>query len=452
MLKVTVPIPDDLQYLAHVRQSIDSKDNVENEFSVIIGNRLPGEGINTVFLVSLMDLFSDRSGKLCKEVEGTIRLICLKGWKFRCKKEKDPEHNFNLILKRLDAGAKGNYSFRLPPIVEGVTTERYFERGFVPMTRYTQTGTKTICWYHGPLLPLDVTIDHSRSLPMASSNDLFELHKETGMYDTSYAAAWELGRLMALKDRHFSLGLKNWKSQYDNYLITREQLNNTHLPFNMLTAAVASKLPESQQDWLVQLGLLRNLPFNYLVPDEGMLPNESIRFFSFDRFWVASLIDGATSLGRVPSVLEKERNRYVQYFKPIADRAITGFMLRSTLVSDFPGLLADGFAVGDLPCKKLRRENLAKNVILCLFEGGIQKVELYPAPGMLHFGFDVSNERYRITNRGSGETFELAKNHWRLPDKRVLNILAIKEGMKCDNSAEFAFQMVSRISKFQFRC
>ena len=34
------------------------------------------------------------------------------------------------------------------------------------------------------------------------------------------------------------------------------------------------------QDWLSALQLLQGVPFNYLVPDIGMLPAESLRFFT----------------------------------------------------------------------------------------------------------------------------------------------------------------------------
>lgn len=33
----------------------------------------------------------------------------------------------------------------------------------------------------------------------------------TGMFDESYAAAWNLGRQMALQSKSFSVGLYNWK-------------------------------------------------------------------------------------------------------------------------------------------------------------------------------------------------------------------------------------------------
>ncbi|NJN77859.1 MAG: hypothetical protein HC803_05620 [Saprospiraceae bacterium] len=39
--------------------------------------------------------------------------------------------------------------------------------------------------------------------------------------------------------------------------------------------------PESMIDWLAQLVLLHYIPFNNLVADENLLPDESLRLFLF---------------------------------------------------------------------------------------------------------------------------------------------------------------------------
>src|SRR5262245_19805440 len=64
-------------------------------------------------------------------------------------------------------------------------------------------------------------------------------------------------------------------------------------------------LPELLSRWLGRLRLLKGVPFNYLIPDEGMLPPESIRFFYLDMNWVDALLDGAFSIGRNLTKTEK---------------------------------------------------------------------------------------------------------------------------------------------------
>ena len=58
-------------------------------------------------------------------------------------------------------------------------------------------------------------------------------------------------------------------------------------------------MPQTLVDWLTRLGLLEGVPFNYLVPDEAMLPPESLRFFYLDPNWTSALLDGAMSIGAV---------------------------------------------------------------------------------------------------------------------------------------------------------
>ena len=53
--------------------------------------------------------------------------------------------------------------------------------------------------------------------------------------------------------------------------------------------------------WLTRLRLLDGVPFPYIVPSDGMLPNESIRFFHLDRNWLDALVDGALSTGVLDS-------------------------------------------------------------------------------------------------------------------------------------------------------
>src|SRR5215813_4564814 len=63
----------------------------------------------------------------------------------------------------------------------------------------------------------------------------------------------------------------------------------------------ASDIPQSITDWLGQLYLLYGVPFIHMVPDERMLPAESIRFFILDPNWLSCLVDGAMSIGTASS-------------------------------------------------------------------------------------------------------------------------------------------------------
>src|SRR4051812_17464311 len=64
------------------------------------------------------------------------------------------------------------------------------------------------------------------------------------------------------------------------------------------SALAQSDIPPNLIHWLAQLKNLQGIPFNYLVPDERLLPPESIKFFQIDATWLEALLDGALSIGR----------------------------------------------------------------------------------------------------------------------------------------------------------
>jgi hypothetical protein len=97
------------------------------------------------------------------------------------------------------------------------------ELGYVPMQHVTRTGATTASWYRGPLLPYPLGSDPNRALqffrtqqgstvPVVFDADtLVRFDPSTGLFDVTYAAAWQLGRLLALQDKSFSISLYQWK-------------------------------------------------------------------------------------------------------------------------------------------------------------------------------------------------------------------------------------------------
>src|SRR5664279_5372131 len=60
-----------------------------------------------------------------------------------------------------------------------------------------------------------------------------------------------------------------------------------------------SSMPPYMEMFLAHLRLLIGVPFDYLVPDARLLPDESIRFFYVDRSWTDRLVDGAIAVGKI---------------------------------------------------------------------------------------------------------------------------------------------------------
>src|ERR1700738_2067168 len=58
-------------------------------------------------------------------------------------------------------------------------------------------------------------------------------------------------------------------------------------------------MPPYMESFLAHLRLLVGVPFEYLIPDPRLLPDESIRFFYLDRSWTDRLVDGAIAVGKI---------------------------------------------------------------------------------------------------------------------------------------------------------
>jgi hypothetical protein len=54
------------------------------------------------------------------------------------------------------------------------------------------------------------------TVPIASPDAATIFDPTTGMLDVSYAAAWTIGRMVALQDVSFSTGLYNWKKTLES--------------------------------------------------------------------------------------------------------------------------------------------------------------------------------------------------------------------------------------------
>jgi hypothetical protein len=171
------------------------------------------------------------------------------------------------------------------------------------------------------------------------------------------------------------------------------------------------EFPAELVEWLARVRLLEGVPFSYLVPHEEMLPQESIRFFHLNRDFLDAAVDGALSLGGstsrdralLESVYEGIRDRVDERERMLwADRAgvpvergaaetVTGFLLRSRVVSGWPGLHMRAYRIVDgaeQEVRPLRLERLAPAVMLALFDGVPSRLEIEEPRGSLQFGVD----------------------------------------------------------------
>ena len=263
-------------------------------------------------------------------------------------------------------------------------------------------------------------------------------------------------------------------------------------------------VPSGISEWMAKLKLLYNVPFQFLVAHAEMLPVESIKFFRLDPNWIACLEDGAFSIGSSTTAelapqevllksVQDESNKRLNAVRKKADaqpaaavNEISGFLLRSAVVAGWPKLEVAGFSdsTNTTQLDLLRMSILAPDLVLCLFNGGLNSVTIRePAEGM-HFGVimpphpekppstythglryltdgdgHTAGDQIPGTNGGDAPTVEIPT---RGVQRNVINIAAaatsIQNGMKSQGysgaftSAEFALEMIEGVQSgfFEF--
>ncbi len=212
------PACEDLEWLAHARQVNTADKEVlglkeEGWFSLVIANRLPKPGLrHIVHLVSLEGLgaFLPCGGKP-SPLAKPVRLATLASWSFYCQ---DSGGNFDALMANMAAAPGGVELLRVPqPAQANVDANsqaaQAIAAGYVPLSYATRQGEETVVWYRGPLNPV---------LAQRAARDGFDAAENAlmydpvlGMFDVSYAVAWQIGRLLALSDGSFARALLDWR-------------------------------------------------------------------------------------------------------------------------------------------------------------------------------------------------------------------------------------------------
>ena len=255
-----------------------------------------------------------------------------------------------------------------------------------------------------------------------------------------FAAAFELGRLLALQDRAFTAAIARHRVRVAQELLARRQRARRAALFDEETppARDAFEPPPEAVGFFARALLLYGVPFGYLVPDARLLPAESVRWFYLDPGWINALLQGAVAVGRgAAAPIDPGGHAQLRYeimlLHGLLDDAmeaaptvraagpvdgeparpakvrwpITGVLIRSRVVKGWQGLEVRAFsrrgdegtadtptepqpqsaprASATVPLAPLRIDRLAPDVMLALFDGEIVDLSLkQPAEG-LHF-------------------------------------------------------------------
>lgn len=485
-----LPTQDELAYLSHIRLGKAANDSTKDaEYPVILCNRLPAAGSvsgnstvgtqSTVHLVSL-EARQPLIDELKNEPQGDalVRLVSLASWSFSTLQR---NKTFSAWIKEAwcpDAQRTGGddptqpgtcatgviHTLRLPANNDA-NAERFLAQGYVPIKHQTRQGNHLVSWYRSPLLP-GQSLPADVTLPVRTSDELVRYFGDIGMFDTTYAAAWELGRMLSLRSKKVSVALFNWKRANAQQINQAEEAI-THLPFAP-DHSVAPGFPAEVTQWFDDLLSLNHVPFHYLVPREEMLPVNSLRFFYVDVNWLECLLDGAFSVGRVTSADITHDNNARKAGKVPESAIYSGFLLRSPVVSGWPNLGVEAYSQavpendgyvpdGITPVKRLRFDRVGEDILLCLFAGEIKTVDIHEHPDTIHFGVDPGNDpgnidgyKKALRNKQNGALGPANPLPVKPTHKRVINIIDLKTAGNSDNSADFGVTMIQGVEKVRF--
>jgi hypothetical protein len=197
------PRADEVALLCHVREVplADTElagGDLDGYLSVVLANRLPQAG-NTygAYLISLehrLDVLPTATGP--GSASGTLRFPVLARWRFICATGGD----FQALMQGLDVGALGTAPAGCPAVAP---------TGHVAITHRSRRGEQRAAWYRGPLTPRQV-VRRPAGTPYFAADQGRAIASD-GLEDLTDAAAFELGRLLAMASPGFLVELLAWR-------------------------------------------------------------------------------------------------------------------------------------------------------------------------------------------------------------------------------------------------
>lgn len=196
-----------------------------------------------------------------------IRLVSLYSWNFTCLSETGDFRDLALnLIKGQTAGGAG-LLLRLPvstfqqiPGSAEALVQQTLNEGYSALAYDTAIGDHTFAWYRGPLSPVPRPL-FTGTNGYDSSGAATIYDSTNGLFDQSYAAAWQTGRLLALADAAFGSKLLQWRrsgTQRTNLLL--ERLNSPKLTAKTNDAPLTSAhLHELLKSDLVSSAMMNHL-------------------------------------------------------------------------------------------------------------------------------------------------------------------------------------------------
>ncbi|MEQ9499626.1 MAG: hypothetical protein RIT81_22255 [Deltaproteobacteria bacterium] len=211
------PRGNDTRLLSHIRhvhlgarqRNADGPPIVQaGAFPIVVANRFGTTGPNLACLVSL-------EGHVGRPDAATVRVLVFASWTFTVVSDEqiraDAEQGtvtdggFRELAGNLDCGWLARSAPQADDAVRAL-----LESGRTVVPYVARDHSRSAAVYRGPLAPVPVEAEPRTSL-LLSGDGALRFDPQLGVFDVSYAAAYEIGRLLALQDRTFAKSVIDYR-------------------------------------------------------------------------------------------------------------------------------------------------------------------------------------------------------------------------------------------------
>lgn len=212
-------------------------DSDDGWVSVVVGNRLAQgspTGVYCAHLISVEGFTGYLPPAALPSGSPAVRLVSLASWTFNSLPAQGDfaglMRNLTVDMLKLPAqlAAPPLPSPGEPPNPQQLVASA-LASGYTPHSYQTRLGETTAGWYRGPCLPLPMKRNEQEPYRAAEAALLYD--DRTGMFDVSYAVAWQLGRLLLLANRELVTSLLGWlraNHKMSQLLLERLHLADSH--------------------------------------------------------------------------------------------------------------------------------------------------------------------------------------------------------------------------------
>ena len=243
-----VPSTTDLPFLTHCR-GVNTLDEGEQLLSILLANRLPQAAASPAapvryfaHLVSLEGFGAYMAPNGTVPVQSgsqtlmNVQMVSLFNWSFTSLPESG--ESFSQLMTGLvqsqqaTATQQSTVTLQLPLPPSTTAPQNVQDRlneGFVPLQFITGSQEESFAWYRGPFTaqppqPLPATGNPPLAVREANTADELMIYlAEQGLFDLSYAAAWNLGRNLALADAVFARNVTLYRNAVQTSFATLAQ-------------------------------------------------------------------------------------------------------------------------------------------------------------------------------------------------------------------------------------